>query len=105
MDRCKKKQTVFCIQEGRIVRKRINSLIEVTAKHMKHFEMPCTSGVCGRQKSEILDGVSVFVCVCVCVCVCPSQCRFTSPSVQEVLSCLCIIHMKQRPWDETDTFL
>ena len=36
---------------------------------MKHSEMSCTAGVCSHQKSEILDGVSVFVCVCVCVCV------------------------------------
>ena len=47
----------------------------------------------------MVGGVALFVSLCVCVC-CPSlRCGFASRSG----SCFCIIHMKQTPWDATDT--
>jgi hypothetical protein len=61
--------------------------------------MSCTSGIRGRRNRRQLRSWVMFVCVW-----CPSLlCGFASRSLLEVWSCLCMIHMKQRPRDATDT--
>jgi hypothetical protein len=79
--------------------------------------MKCTSGVCGHQKTEILSGVSAFVCGCAhmrahdCVraylCECVPHDAGSLPSLFRRFGHVSVIYiyMKQRPLDATDTFV
>jgi hypothetical protein len=80
--------------------------IKITTKaYETDYVMPCISGKRGRRKRRNVTRWVVYVCVCVRARVVPSlRCGFTSRSVREVWSCLCMTHMKQSPWDATITF-
>ena len=90
------------------------------------YGIPRISCIRVRRKRQNLRRWVVCVCVCVCVCVyvckvcvcvckvCVCVCKvcvwcrflrrgFVFRSVREVWSCLCMTHMKQTPWDATDT--
>ena len=97
----KKKPTVFSIKEGRMVGARKVA----TITYETDYEMPCTAGICGRQKSrkpKTLGGVFVSVCVCVWCPIAALRVRFPVCLGGLVVS-LYTIHMKQTSWDAGDT--
>ena len=85
-------------QNAECLDREINLRTKIIAKTYKTVcEMPRTSELRGLRQCRILRRLVMSLNFCVCV-FCPSLCcESASPSVWDVLSCLCMMHMKQEP--------